>query len=78
MPTCLDCYKNCPYFPDMSCDEWDYDEEKGYKVRRHKKQFKCIYNYKPLKWDKECPRAIREEEEDEIVDVESNYEDFIK
>ena len=64
------CNPACPYFPDMSCDNWDIDEN-GIKRRKYKKTFKCLYDLKPIDWNRECPRITLKDIE---LDGEDSYE----
>lgn len=56
------CTPRCPYFPDMNLSEqeWTYDAEKYYKVRKRQKIFKCLYDGEPINWSKECSYVIKE------------------
>ena len=55
------CTVKCPYFPDMELSEqdWIFDEKKNYKVRKNPKVFKCLYDGKPIDWNKQCDYVIK-------------------
>lgn len=53
------CTVNCPFFPDMTCNAWEYDKEIPYiKRRADKKEFICGYDGHIIKsWtDEICPK----------------------
>ena len=58
------CTPDCPYFPDMSVKEedWIYDEEKKYKVRKVSKTFKCLYDGEEIHWTRPCKWGKRQRE----------------
>lgn len=60
--TTHECTPKCPYFPDMSLSEqdWIFDAEKNYKIRKKTKVFKCLYTGEPIDWHKKCDYVIKE------------------
>lgn len=57
------CDPKCPYFPDMSCDSWEMGED-GIKRRKRPKVYKCLYDLKPIDWQRECPRILAKDNVD--------------
>lgn len=57
--TQMQCTPSCPYFPNMECNEgeWEYDPElPNVKRRKNKKPFVCLYDNHIIKsWYSKCP-----------------------
>lgn len=62
-PAVMQCSPQCPYFPNMECESWEYDETIPYIKRRAvKKDFKCCYDgHKIVSWYANCPKKAEEE-----------------
>lgn len=58
----IQCQPNCLFFPDMTCSEWEYDEDNhNIKRRKDKKKFKCIYDGHIItSWYAPCPKKLEE------------------
>lgn len=59
----MQCSPQCPYFPNMECDHWEYDKTEPYIKRRvGKKDFRCCYDgHKITSWYETCPKKKEEE-----------------
>lgn len=57
VPTTHKCTPNCPYFPDMTSDNYRMDEN-GVKYRYPPKVFRCCFDNHPIAWDVTCPLTI--------------------
>ena len=54
--TSMQCSPKCPYFYMEEHIEWEYDAERGYKVRKNPQPFICDYDGHEIKnWNDECP-----------------------
>ena len=48
------CFPNCPYFPDMNCEDYRVDKN-GLKHREPPKVFRCCFDNHPINWTTPCP-----------------------
>lgn len=54
----LKCTPTCIYFPNITCQEgeYEYDNKMHCNVRKDNKNFLCLYDNKPIDWKRDCPR----------------------
>lgn len=58
----MQCSPSCPFFPDMTCNSWEYDAEMpNIKRRKEKKLLKCCYDGHIItSWYTPCPKVLEE------------------
>lgn len=59
----MNCSPKCPYFPDVYCTEWKYDETQNAKVRKEHRDYICGYDGHIIKsWYSSCPKKEEQKE----------------